>query len=314
MLASRPIKDSLQGLQKDKEGMSNERVKISSKNKSNPWTVEELEEVLKYLKKGKARDPNDHANEIYKMEIAGDDVKNAILVLMNKIKEQIVYPYALEACNLTSIYKKGKRNIFDNYRGVFRLTILRSILDRLIYNDVYPIIDSNLTDANVGARKGRNIRDNLFVLNAITNSIKRGHEEACEVVVYDAEKCFDSLWSEDCTNELYNAGCDNVKLALLHCGTRNANVAIKTSQGITKRINITNIIMQGGVFGSLQCTASIDSLAKEVYSRKELIYIYKGVAAIPPLLMVDDILTVSKCSPIANAMNTTVNAFVETKN
>ena len=29
--------------------------------------------------------------------------------------------------------------------------------------------------------------------------------------------------------------------------------------------------------------------------------------------MVDYILTVSKCSPIANAMNATVNAFVETK-
>ena len=115
MLASRPIKDSLQGLQKDKEGLSNERVMISSRNKSNPWTVEELEEVLKYLIKGKARDPNDHANEIYKMEVAGDDVKNAILVLINKIKEQIVYPHALEPCNITSIYEKGKSNIFDNY-------------------------------------------------------------------------------------------------------------------------------------------------------------------------------------------------------
>ena len=121
------------------------------------------------------------------------------------------------------------------------------------------------------------------------------------------------LWYGEYFAEFYLSFFGDYKLALLHCGTRNANVAIKTSQGITKRINISNIIMQGGVFGSLQCTTSIDSLAKEVYSRKELIYMYKGVAAIPPLLMVDDILTVSKCSPIANAMNATVNAFVETK-
>ena len=66
--------------------------------------------MLEYLKKGKARDPNDHANEIYKMEIAVADVKNAILVLMNRIKEQIIYPHALEACNITLIYKK-KANI-----------------------------------------------------------------------------------------------------------------------------------------------------------------------------------------------------------
>ena len=146
---------------------------------------------------------------------------------------------------------------------------------------MYPIIDKNLTDANVGGRKGRNIRDNLFVLNAVTNSVKRGNEEACEVVIYDAEKCFDSLWAQDCLNDLYDAGCVDDKLVLLKLGTRNANVAIKTFQGITQRVNIQNIIMQGGVFGSLQCTTSIDKLAKEVYSRPGLIYMYKGIEAVP---------------------------------
>ena len=48
---------------------------------------------------------------------------------------------------------------FDNYRGVFRVTIYRSILDKLIYNDEYDKIDENLSDCNVGARKKRNIRD-----------------------------------------------------------------------------------------------------------------------------------------------------------
>ena len=40
---------------------------------------------------------------------------------------------------------------------------------------------------------------------------------------------------------------------------------------------------------------------------------YKGVAAVPPLLMVDDILTISKCSITATALNATVNAFIESK-
>ena len=49
------------------------------------------------------------------------------------------------------------------------------------------------------------------------------------------------------------------------------------------------------------------------YSRPELLYMYKGVAAVPRLLMVDDILTVSKCSSTASAMNATVNNFIENK-
>ena len=42
------------------------------------------------------------------------------------------------------------------------------------------------------------------------------------------------------------------------------------------------MIMQGEVFGSLQCSTSIDKLAKEVYSRPELLYKYKWVANVPP--------------------------------
>ena len=45
--------------------------------------------------------------------------------------------------------------------------VLRSILDGLMYNDLYETIDTSITDGNVGARKERNIRDNIFVLGAV---------------------------------------------------------------------------------------------------------------------------------------------------
>ena len=95
---------------------------------------------------------------------------------------------------------------FNNYRGVFRVTVFRSILDRLIYNDNYHIIDDHLTDGNVGARKYRNIRDNIFVLSAVTNSVVNGHENPIQVQIQDAVKCFDKLWLEETTNALYKAG------------------------------------------------------------------------------------------------------------
>ena len=101
----------------------------------------------------------------------------------------------MKICNISSIWKlKGSRSDFDNYRGVFRVTIFRSILDKLIYNDEYDKIDENLSDCNVGARKKRNIRDNIFVINAIINSLKKKPQEALDFQVYDVEKCFDALW------------------------------------------------------------------------------------------------------------------------
>ena len=207
--------------------------------------MEQLDEVLKYLKRNKSRDPSGYANEIFRPEVAGQDLKLAILKMMNRIKTEQVYPQALEICDITSIWKrKASRSDFDNYRGIFR-----SILDRLIYNDEYNTIDSNLTDSNVGARKGRNIRDNIFVVNAIVNSVIKGKEEPIDAQLFDVEKCFDALWMEECINDLYEAGLDNDKLNLLYIENQNAQVAVKTTKGVSKRIDIRNIVMQGSVWG-----------------------------------------------------------------
>ena len=82
----------------------------------------------------------------------------------------------------------------DAYRGTFRVMVFRNILERLIYNDEYQIIDSNLTDSNFGARKSRNIRDNLFVLYAIRNSVIKGGQAPIDIDIFDMKKCFKSLW------------------------------------------------------------------------------------------------------------------------
>ena len=191
--------------------------------------------------------------------------------------------------------------------------VFRSILEKLIYHDEYSKIDANLSDANVGARKGRNIRDNLFVVHAITNSIKRGSEEAVDICAYDAEKCFDALWTYECINDLYEAGLQNDRLTLLFKMNQSAQVAIKTPHGITERVSILNIIMQGTTWGSLFCTTTMDKLPQKIYKDTSLLYMYKGLVSVPPLEMVDDILTVEKCGLTALAMNAEVNSFIEQK-
>ena len=204
-----------------------------------------------------------YANEIFQPDVAGKDLIEAILNLMNRIKNKSVYPKALTLCNITSIYKnKGSHNAFSSYRGIFRVQALRNILERLLYNDEYHNIDSNLTDANVGARQKRNIRDNIFVLNAVMNEARQGTKEPVDITVYDVEKCFDALWVQECINDIYDSGLKNNKLNILYLMNHHAEVAIKTTSGMTERTHMTNLIMQGSVWGSLFCTASMDKLPR----------------------------------------------------
>ena len=72
-------------------------------------------------------------------------------------------------------------------------------------------------------------------------------------------------------------------------------------------------MMQGTVNSGRFCTCTMDKFAKMVYQDKTLVYKYKGVAEVPPLEMVDDVLTISKCSITSVAMNATMNAFIENK-
>ena len=56
--------------------------------------MEELEVVLNHLKKDASRDPHSYANEIFKQDVAGKDLKVAVLTLMNKMSE-IIYLYKM---------------------------------------------------------------------------------------------------------------------------------------------------------------------------------------------------------------------------
>ena len=76
-------------------------------------------------------------------------------------------------------------------------------------------------------------------------------------------------------------------------------------------MNISDIIMQGTVWGSLFCTSSIDNLGKLAYSKPDLLYKYKGVP-IPPLGMVDDIVTVTSVEK-SKEVNKLINTFIEQK-
>ena len=87
----------------------------------------------------------------------------------------------------------------------------KNILDKLINIEEYANIENNLTNCKVGLRRGRNV----WVINAIMNQSKSDPKEAVDISVYDVYKCFNTLWSNKCINEIYEENIQSYKL-LLH--------------------------------------------------------------------------------------------------
>ena len=57
----------------------------------------------------------------------------------------------------------------------------------------------------------------------------------------------------------------------------------------------------------------MDKLCKLAYEDEDLLYKYKENVSVPPLEMVDDIVSVSKCVPTCLALSETVHTFIELK-
>ena len=124
--------------------------------------MKHLDKVLKSLKNKKARDPHGMVNDLFKPGVIGINLKMSILKLMNLIKETSFIPDFIQWANITSIYKgKGERLSLENDRGIFLVTVLRSILMKMIYNDKYETLDQNMSDSNVGARREK-YQDSYF--------------------------------------------------------------------------------------------------------------------------------------------------------
>ena len=199
-----PIKKELAEMEKHKEYLYQLRLKLADLDETPDWTMDELNKVLKSLKNNKARDIFGHTYELYKH--GGKFLKESLLRMFNQIKNSKEYPKIFTFSCITSIYKgKGSKLDLSNTRGIYNLVKARSILDKMVYNSNYETLDNNMSPSNIGARKGRNVRDHLFVINAILQEVNKNKKDT-DIQIYDVKSAFDKLWSNETSNDVFDNG------------------------------------------------------------------------------------------------------------
>ena len=169
-------------------------MKLAELNKSPEWTMSDLEKALGDLKKNKSRDHEGLINEIFKKDVIGDDLKRSLLMMFKKLKKEQLIPLFLNITNITTVPKKGSRLLLKNERGIFRVAVVRYILMRLIYNSKYPEIDQNISDCQMGGRKGKSCKNNIFIVNGIIHEVLKSKRNSPVLLqIYDYAQMFDSI-------------------------------------------------------------------------------------------------------------------------
>ena len=85
--------------------------------------MKDLNEALRNLKNNKARDYEGFANEIFKEEIIGLNLKESLLIMFNKLKKEKLVPNFMNFANITTVPKKGSSLELTNERGIFRVSV-----------------------------------------------------------------------------------------------------------------------------------------------------------------------------------------------
>ena len=316
-LSHRPMKKEFEDIYQLKTLLWELRYEDVKDVKSAPWDMANLNKAIKGLKINQSGDPSGIISELFKPGVLGQDLAKGLLSLLNGIKAELFIPALLQLANITTIYKnKGSRQDMKNDRGIFILSIFRKLVDKMIYEDKYDAIDEFMSDSNIGARRHKNIRNHLFVIYAVINSVVQGESGCIDIQIYDLIQAFDRLWLEDCLNDVYDALGDNKKddkLALLYDINKKNKVAVNTAIGQTERIEVEKIVTQGGTWGSLLCSNHIDSLGRNCRDSGQHMYTYKNQVQVLPLAMVDDLVGVASCGHDSLSLNIFINTQIEFK-
>ena len=254
--------------------------------------------------------------ELFKPANCGNDLIMSLTKMFNIIKATQIIPSFFQSMSITSIWKqKGAKNLLRNERGLFNLSKVRILMDKLLYNDVYQAVDDSLSCSNVGGRRGRGIRDQLFIIYGIINEVINGKSPLIDFQSIDVVQCFDKLNFAETHNDLWDAQIKDDKFSLIANLDRKCRTVIKTPVGESKPFTLTDIIMQGSVFGSLKCTVQVDTLGRDCLSSEDSIglFLYKDIVHVPPPSFVDDVLGISECGVQTKELNSVINSKIESK-
>ena len=259
------------------------------------------------LKNNKSRDYEGYINEIFKNDVAGDDLKESLVMMFNRLKKEQQIATFMNYTNITTVPKSGSLIELKNERGIFRVEIVRSILMRMIYDTKYPSIDRKMSDSQMGGRKGKGCRNNIFIINGIIHDVmKAKNSKPALLQIYDYAQMFDSIYLKEAISDVFDNDFNDDMLPLVYKANQEIHMAVNTPCGLSERQKLENIVLQGDTFGSLLASVQVDTIGKHC-QQSGYGYKYKDSLEISMLGLVDDIIGVTEAGFKAQQMNALIN-------
>ena len=189
----------------DHEALDNIPQRITKTSLDEIPTMDEMARAITGLKDGKAPGEDGIPADVWKH--GGDNLFSRLHQLITIAWEVGFVPQAWKDASIVTIYKKGDRTDWENYRGISLLSIAGKIFVRILLNRLSTVITPEVVpETQCGLRGNKSTVDMIFCL--------RQRQEKCieqdrplYVVFVDFSKAFDTVGRTGLWQLLRKYGC-----------------------------------------------------------------------------------------------------------
>ena len=185
--------------------------------------------------------------------------------MFNQLKQHGKIPSFMKQAIISPIPKKGSQFKLKNERGIFIVNSVRAILMKLIYNSKYHIIDSNMSESNIGSRKNRSCMDHIFVINSIIHEqLTSVKNKSLQIQICDFQQMFDAMCLQESLMDLFDSGVNDDHLVLIHEANKDIKIKVKTPNGLSVEQTLKENVLQGDTLSSIIASNQVDTIGKEL--------------------------------------------------